>query len=87
MSDYKVSDFTHLLYVRKYNIIAKDYILCVYGVKTNDILHTVGEIYYRSFEEIKRIDFVKCTQSSLDYIKEKGLTIYPFKDKYKAGDL
>lgn len=87
MSDYKVSDFTHLLYVRTYNIMPNDYVLYVYGVKTNDILHTVGEMYYRSSTAIERINFVKCTQSSLDYIKEKGLTIYPFKDKYKAGDL
>ena len=73
----------YILYVRKYSIMINDYKLYVYRVKTNDVLHTIGEMHYRTFEHIERIDFVECTQSRLDYIKSKNLDIYDWYDKYQ----
>lgn len=75
--------YTHLMYMRKYNI-TNNYDLFVVGVNTTDIFHTIGEYYYRSETHVKRIDFVKCTQAKLDFWKEKGYEIYTFKDKYIA---
>lgn len=74
--------YTHLMYVREYSIITNDYELFVVGVNTKDIYHTIGEYYYRSETEVKRIDVVECTQYKLDYWKDKGYEIYKFKDKY-----
>lgn len=75
--------YTHLIYVRKYSILDNDYKLCAYGVNTKDIHHTIGEIVYRTLEDIKRIDYVDCTQSSLDYLKEQDIKIYDFYNKYE----
>ena len=58
------SNYTHLLYVRKYSIFSNDYELYVYGVKTKDIYHTIGEMHARSLEHIKRIDWRRVTGKS-----------------------
>ena len=50
--------YTHLLYVRKFSIFTNDYELYVYGVNTNDIYHTIGEMYAQTLEHINRIDWV-----------------------------
>jgi len=73
---------TYLFYVRKYNILARDYVLYIYRCKTNDPYHTIGEIVYRTFEQIQRIDFVEETKSSLEYWKQEGKEIYEWNDKY-----
>ena len=81
-------EYTHLLYVRKYNIISDDYDLYVYGVNTRDIFHTMGEIIYRSETQIKRIDFKELTDenknSVLNYWKENNKTILKWQDKYNV---
>lgn len=80
-------NYTHLLYVRKYSIFTNDYELYVYGVNTKDIYHTIGEIYARSLEHVKRIDWTELTdenrQAKFDYWEEKGKTIYEWFDKHK----
>lgn len=75
--------YTHLIYVRKYSILDNNYKLYAYGVNTKDIHHTIGEIVCRTLEDIKRIDYVECSQSSLDYLKEQDIKIYDFYDKYE----
>lgn len=47
------------LFIRKYSILKNDYIVEEYTVETKDIYHTIGEIYCRTIEDIKRIDYVK----------------------------
>lgn len=74
--------YTHLLYVRKYSIISGDYELFIVGVNTKDIFHTMGEYFYRSETQIKRIDQVKCTQGKLNFWIKEGYKIYEFKDRY-----
>lgn len=75
--------YTHLLYVRKYSILDNDYKLYVYAVNTKDIYHTIGEYYARSLEQIKDIRWNEYNQSSLNYLKEKGIEILSFKNKYE----
>lgn len=77
----------YLFYVRKYNIFVNDYTLTVYRCKTNDPFHTMGEMIYRTFEEIKRIDFVENSPGHEKYWKEHDKEIYEWTDKYKIGDL
>lgn len=77
----------YLFYVRKYNIFANDYLLTVYRCKTNDPLHTMGEMIYRTFEEIKRIDFVENSPGREKYWEEHNEKIHEWTDKYKIGDL
>ena len=81
------SNYTHLLYVRKYSIFSNDYELYVYGVKTKDIYHTIGEMHARSLEHIKRIDWVVLTpqnrQAKFDYWKEQGKQIHTWYDKHE----
>lgn len=72
----------YLLYVRKYNIIAHDYLFYVYDCVTNDIFHTLGEVIFRTEEHIQRIDFVEDTPSRREYWANEGVTIYPWIDKY-----
>lgn len=72
----------YLLYVRRYSILSNDYILYVYHCRTNDILHTIGEMHYRTLEHIKRIDFVEDSQNCRDFWKSKNQTIHEWTDKY-----
>lgn len=74
--------YTHLLYVRKYSILTNNYDLYVYGVNTKDIYHVIGELVCRSFEHIKRIDWVECCQENLNYWSERNIPILEFKEKY-----
>ena len=77
--------YTHLLYVRRYSIFTKNFHLYVYGVNTKDIYHTIGEYVCRSFEAIKRIDWVECSQKELDYWKEQKIDIHSFYNKYEKS--
>lgn len=72
----------YLLYVRKYCILTNDYELYVYHCRTNDILHTIGEMHYRSLEHIKRIDFVEDTPTRRDYWQSKTKLIFEWHNKY-----
>lgn len=76
----------YILYVRKYNIMINDYEVVAYIVETEDILHTMGEIIYTTFEAIKRIDFIPYKESSIKYCEEKNIKIFEWKNKYKIGD-
>lgn len=59
-----------------------DYMLYVYKVKTKDIFHTIGEIMYRTIEEIKRIDFAEYTENRVNFWKDDGYEITEWRDKY-----
>ena len=72
----------YLLFVRKYNIIARDYVLYVYECETDDIFHTMGEFIYRSFEHIQYINFLDDTICRREFLKLEGIDILPWKDKY-----
>lgn len=84
------SNYTHLLYVRQYSVITNSYELFVYGVKTKDIYHTIGEMYARSLEHIKRIDWVVLTpenrQAKFDYWEEQGKQIDTWYDKHTESE-
>ena len=45
------------LFIRRYNLLADDYILEEKVVETDDIYHEIGYIYCTSIEAIKRIDY------------------------------
>lgn len=79
-------NYTHLLYIWKYDISCNDYVFEVCGVNTKDIFHTMGEIYYRSIESIKRINFVKLNdknrQAKIDYWKNQNVPIKTYSNKY-----
>lgn len=72
----------YLLYVRKYSIISRDYELCIFHCRTNDILHTIGEMYYRTLEHIERIDCVEDTPTRRVYWSKENKTIFEWYDKY-----
>lgn len=74
--------YTHLFYVREYSIFTNKYELYVIGVNTKDVFHTMGEYFFRCETEVKRIDYVECTQAKLDFWAKEGYKIYEFKDKY-----
>ena len=74
--------YTHLLYVQQYSIADNGYNLVVYGVNTEDIFHTMGELMYRSPTQVKRIIYAECTQENLNYWLKNGFEIHNFKDKY-----
>ena len=42
----------YILYIRKYSIFAKDYILRIYYVVTDNIYRVIGKYYCNSFEKI-----------------------------------
>ena len=48
--------------------------------KTYSIL--LGEIMYRSTEEIKRIDFAEYTENRVAFWKDSGYEITEWRDKY-----
>lgn len=81
----KEFEFTHLLYVRKYSIFSNSYEFYVYGVNTDDIFHTMGEIIYRSEKQVERIIFEKLIpenrQSKIDFWKNEEIRVW--KDRYK----
>ena len=72
----------YFLYVRQYNIMKNDYVLYIYFVETEDIFHTMGEMLFRSFEHIKRIDFVNYTEETENSLLSQGRKILNWKDKY-----
>lgn len=74
-----MNEYNYLLYVRRYDF---DYMLNVYKVNTKDIFHTIGEIMYRSIEEIKRIDFAEYTENRIAFWKDSGYEITEWRDKY-----
>ena len=80
-------EYTHLLYVRKYSIFTNDFELYVYGVNTDDVFHTMGEIMYRSETQVKRIDFKELTPENkekiLEFWKKENKTIMTWQDKYR----
>ena len=69
----------YLFYVR-YNMSG----LYVYHCKTDDPFHAIGEMIYRCFEHIERIDFVEQTEIKLDFWKEKGYKIHEWQNKYES---
>lgn len=77
---------TYLIYVRKYNINIRDYQLYVYKATTPDIFHTLGEIPYRTIEEIKRISYDEYLEVKEQFWKEKGYTILTWQDKYPYAE-
>lgn len=58
------------LFILKYSILKNDYIVEECIVETKDIYHTIGEIYCKTIEDIKRIDYVKIKKIS-GWHKEK----------------
>lgn len=75
--------YTHLLYVRQYSIITNSFDLYIVGVNTKDIFHTMGEYIYRAETQVKRIDWVPCTATKIDFWLKEGYPIRTFKDKYQ----
>ena len=84
VSGVQLVKYTHLLYVKKYSCVSDTFELFVYGVNTKDIYHTIGEMYARSLERIKRIDFTKCTLEKLAYWEQENIPVREFKDRYLA---
>ncbi len=72
----------YLFYVRKYSILENDYVLCVFKCVTEDVFHTMGEMYYRMFEKIDRITFFDYKQDLEDNLCKDGYKIYDWIDKY-----
>ena len=48
---------TYKLYINHYDKISNNYIVSIQYVKTTDIYHVIGKIFYNSIVEIKSIDF------------------------------
>ena len=80
-----MEDFNYLLYVRKYSILTNNYELYVYKTKSKDILHTMGELEFRTLEEIRRIDIKKYDKETEQWWKDKGYQINIWYDKYEIG--
>lgn len=78
-----MNEYNYLVYVRQYEILINDYMLCVYKVNTKDIFHTMGEMIYRSIEEIKRINFVEYTENRVAFWKDSGYEITEWRNKYE----
>lgn len=72
----------YLLYVRKYSIISNDYEFYIYHCRTNDIFHTIGEMYYRTLERIVRITFVDDTPCRRKFWLAENKEILEWNDKY-----
>lgn len=71
---------TFFLYIRKYSIIANDYLLYVYKVTTDNIYRIIGKIYQNSLEQIKRVDVNDFTPEREKFWIEQGYTIYDYKE-------
>lgn len=75
----------YLFYVRQYDFVSNDYKVKVYKCETKDALHTIGEIYFRTEVEIKRIDINEWSEEREKYWLDNGYEIYEWKDKYELG--
>lgn len=67
----------YLFYVR-YSLSG----LLVYHIKTKDPFHVIGEMIWRGIEHIEGVTFVEQTETRLDYLKEEGLKIHEWRNKY-----
>lgn len=56
--------------------------LAVYHCKTDDPLHTMSEIHYRSAERVYSMTFFEQTPARLEYWKEQNQKIYEWHNKY-----
>lgn len=78
--------YTHLVYVHRYDFFSNSTKLFVYGVNTEDIFHTMGEMQYRMIEHIERISYVKLTSENVDtkmqFWKSEGVEIREWRDRY-----
>ena len=54
---------TYKLIIQEYNIKVNDYIIREQYVSTDDIYHTIGEIYCTSLVKIKRIDYIDISKN------------------------
>lgn len=82
-----MEDYNYLLYVTEYDYFSNQLETHIYKVKTDDIYHTIGEFYFRSFVRVARIQFVKYTEQRIDYWKQQGNKIYEFRNKYRSFEL
>lgn len=60
--------------------------LTVYHCKTDDPFHTMGEIHYRTIEQITRMTYTEQTQTRLDFWKEQNQSIYEWYNKYNKKE-
>lgn len=77
----------YLLYVTKYDILFNERRLIAYEYYGKDVFHAMGEIQYRSIEQIYRITYVKYSESSIKFITDNNIPLHRWYNKYKGGDL
>ena len=68
----------YLLYIRIYDIFAKDYVLKIRRVKTDNIYRVIGKIYCTTLEQIQRIDYVINSKEHEDFWKEQNIPIFTY---------
>lgn len=56
--------------------------LKVYHCKTDDPLHTMGEMHYRTIERIERMTYIDDKPFRREFWKEQNQTIYEWHNKY-----
>lgn len=77
-----------IVYVRKFSVFATNEEhseVYAYIVETEDILHVLGEIYYRSLEHIYYMNFVSYSEDKIKYVKENGIECINYNCKYPIG--
>lgn len=75
-------DRHYLIYVNKFDMSAHDHRRTVVYEYTGDPFHAMGEIEYRSIEQIYRIIFTEDTPQKREYWENEGIKIIPWVDKY-----
>lgn len=76
----------YLFCVRKYCIFTNNYQLYIYRCKTRDFYHIIGEMHYKTFEHIERIDVMEYTEEREKYWTEHGYKIRTWESADVMGE-
>lgn len=72
----------YLINVTHFSIMSGKDIRTVYNCKNSDIFHTIGEMFFRSMEEIYAISYAEYSEKLENEFTVKGNRIRPWQNKY-----
>lgn len=72
----------YLIYVTKFSLFAEDHREFVVYEYCGDVFHAMGEILYRTFEQIYYINYLEDNEYVREDLAEHNIKINKFVDKY-----
>ncbi len=72
----------YLINVTHFSIMGGNDAHTLYSCRNGDIFHTIGEMFFRSMEEIHAVSFAECSGKPENELTVKGNRVQPWQNKY-----